>query len=176
MRAASEGSFSERLEEANAAYRAATRPLLERHDAFELIRDEMRAGKSSPFLLVLSHPYPRRVELLPELVHTACSGRPVPMALATDLIRTLPKSAVEQLIVSDLERLVEGMTVDEVEQLVSVVIELGLPSAIERIRSYARHGSDDMQSLADRIDGVELDPAAWRLSRKERRGQRPQAD
>ena len=158
----------EALKAATRAYNDAVMAFGREPDFLELMRQRLRAFSSVPLMLIISRPFDQTLEFFPELVLNLCRGSAGGIALARNIIRTLPKSEVERRVVADLESLVEGMDADEVAQLSDLLIELGLPAAVERVRSFAAGQADaEMRQLADDLEGVEAS-WRWRLSRAER--------
>ena len=162
------------------ALNAATRAYEEAAIAFgrepgyvELIRQQLRKFSSAPLVLIISRPTSHAIQFFPELVLNLCQGTSIGIDLARNIIRTLPKSEVEQRVVADLESLVGGMSGDELSQLSDLLIELGLSAAVDRVTTYATAQTDDeMGQLAEELEGVEDDPTRWRLSREERLNRR----
>lgn len=159
----------EALDAATRAYDAAVMRFATEDNHLELMRQSLREHSSVPLMLIASRPFGSTMELFPELVLNLCQGSSAGIYLAANIIRTLPKTDVEQRVVTELEALVDGMEADELGQLSDLLIELGIAAAVERVAAYAAARSDaDMRRLAEDLQGVELDGTRWRLSRVER--------
>ena len=159
----------EALDAATRAYDDAVMAFGREPDSPEWMRRQLREFSSVPLMLMISRPFGHTLEFFPGLILNLCRGSASSIALARNLIRTLPKSEVERRVVADLESLVEGMNADEVAQLSDLSIELGLSAAVARVAAYAAGQPDDeLRLLAEDLEGVEGDESRWRLSRTER--------
>lgn len=129
--------------------------------------DSLRQVLTSPrpfaalsFLMMKSSTY--RAAYLPEILAAVARGPHQSLLLARDVLRSLPRSVLEDDVPVILSEMLETADEDVYSRVAEVVVELRLDRALGVLRlASGGHPDEDISELHDDLDGVENDLSRW---------------
>lgn len=129
-------------------------------DALRQVLASPRPFAALSFLMMRPPSY--RATYLREVLAAVVRGPHQSLLLARDVLRSLPRSVLEDGVPVILSELLESADDDVYSRVAEVVVELRLDVALEVLRLASEgHPDEDISELHDDLEGVENDPSRW---------------
>jgi hypothetical protein len=103
-----------------------------------------------------------RARFVGEVLEAICGGPSTSLLLARDVLRSMPRSTLEQTLPGHADRILRSADEQTYSRLFEIIVELRLAEAAAVIRDWARsHADEEIGVLGESLDSIEEDPSRW---------------
>ena len=136
---------------------------LRQQDAESLLREELvSTGPYAALMVLMSRSPQYKSRFAPEILEAILRGPHQSLVLARDVLRSLPRTVLEEQVPGLLAGMLEGGDDHEYSRAAEIVVELRLDKALVITRTMGLSQLDaDIREIIRDLENVEHDPLRW---------------